>query len=311
MNDDPQPNMFKLRTLPGNDNETLIGELKRVAELLPDGVLTLKLFRQYGISPNRICRRFGGWHEALAAAGLSHRSSNVTVARGAHPSLKMSDKEVLDALRSLASQLNTSKLTVEQVESHLPFSRVILRKRWGSSQAAFKAAGLDTSHYGRHYTAEDCHNNMLLVWTHYGKPPKYTDMALPPSTVGGAAYTLRFGTWNKALAAFVDRVKAEPQKNQESDSTELISSQAHLTAPASSPVRQEDVRGVPLGLRFRVLNRDRFKCILCGDNPARSPDCRLHVDHILPWSKGGKTHEGNLRTLCESCNIGRGNRFLE
>jgi uncharacterized Fe-S cluster-containing radical SAM superfamily protein len=45
-------------------------------------------------------------------------------------------------------------------------------------------------------------------------------------------------------------------------------------------------------------------------SPASDPNCSLHVDHILPFSKGGKTAEGNLRTLCSDCNVGRGNNYL-
>jgi len=33
----------------------------------------------------------------------------------------------------------------------------------------------------------------------------------------------------------------------------------------------------------------------------------LHVDHIEPWSRGGKTIEENLQTLCEKCNLGKSN----
>ena len=72
-----------------------------------------------------------------------------------------------------------------------------------------------------------------------------------------------------------------------------------------------DRRDIPLGLRFHVFHRDRFKCVICGDHPARNAECILHVDHILPWSRGGKTRVDNLRTLCETCNVGRGNRFTE
>ncbi|OPF97565.1 HNH endonuclease [Rhodopseudomonas palustris] len=60
-----------------------------------------------------------------------------------------------------------------------------------------------------------------------------------------------------------------------------------------------------------MLHRDRFKCVLCGDHPARNVECNLHIDHLVPWSKGGKTREDNLRTLCAMCNMGRGNRFTD
>jgi len=73
----------------------------------------------------------------------------------------------------------------------------------------------------------------------------------------------------------------------------------------------EEMRDIKMGFRFRVLYRDRFKCVLCGDHPARNMECILHVDHVIPWSKGGKTLEENLRTLCATCNVGRGNRFVD
>ena len=58
-------------------------------------------------------------------------------------------------------------------------------------------------------------------------------------------------------------------------------------------------------LRYQVLKRDNFKCCLCGASPAKDPSVELHLDHIIPWSKGGKTTLDNLQTLCSKCNIGK------
>lgn len=56
-------------------------------------------------------------------------------------------------------------------------------------------------------------------------------------------------------------------------------------------------------LRYDILRRDGFRCQLCG---ATAKDgVKLHVDHIIPVSKGGKTEPSNLRTLCERCNLGK------
>ncbi|MBH0203009.1 MAG: HNH endonuclease [Nitrospira sp.] len=55
------------------------------------------------------------------------------------------------------------------------------------------------------------------------------------------------------------------------------------------------------------MKRDRFKCRKCGRSPATDLKVILHVDHIKPWSKGGKTAEDNLETLCSICNFGKGN----
>ena len=60
-------------------------------------------------------------------------------------------------------------------------------------------------------------------------------------------------------------------------------------------------------LRYDILRRDGFRCVLCGASAAEG--AKLHVDHIFPVSKGGKTVPSNLRTLCERCNLGKGSKI--
>jgi 5-methylcytosine-specific restriction endonuclease McrA len=60
-------------------------------------------------------------------------------------------------------------------------------------------------------------------------------------------------------------------------------------------------------LRYDIMKRDGFRCTLCGAS-ARD-GIQLHVDHILPVSKGGKTTKDNLRTLCSRCNLGKGSKY--
>lgn len=68
-------------------------------------------------------------------------------------------------------------------------------------------------------------------------------------------------------------------------------------------------RDVSLQLRFAVLKRDNFKCCACGASPAKNPSVELHIDHIIPWSKGGETELSNLQTLCSICNLGKSNKY--
>lgn len=63
-------------------------------------------------------------------------------------------------------------------------------------------------------------------------------------------------------------------------------------------------------LRYDILKRDNFKCVICGRTPKRD-GITLHVDHIIPVSKGGKTEPENLRTLCSICNLGKSDKYDE
>lgn len=57
-------------------------------------------------------------------------------------------------------------------------------------------------------------------------------------------------------------------------------------------------------MRKMILDRDNHRCVICGRSAADG--VKLHVDHIIPVSKGGKTVPSNLRTLCQDCNLGKG-----
>ena len=58
-------------------------------------------------------------------------------------------------------------------------------------------------------------------------------------------------------------------------------------------------------LRYLVMRRDGFVCVLCG-NTGR--DAKLVVDHIVPVAAGGGTDMENLRTLCHPCNSGKSDK---
>lgn len=60
-------------------------------------------------------------------------------------------------------------------------------------------------------------------------------------------------------------------------------------------------------LRYDVMKRDGFRCVLCG--ASQIDGVKLHVDHIKPIAKGGKTEMSNLRTLCDRCNSGKRDKY--
>ena len=69
--------------------------------------------------------------------------------------------------------------------------------------------------------------------------------------------------------------------------------------------KKVSMRRISDKLRYQVLKRDNFKCCACGASPAKNPAVELHIDHIIPWSKGGETTIDNLQTLCSKCNLGK------
>jgi hypothetical protein len=68
-----------------------------------------------------------------------------------------------------------------------------------------------------------------------------------------------------------------------------------------------DSRYIPLSARTRqlVIERDGYTCGLCGLDVA--PD-DVHIDHVLPRSRGGSDHPDNLQVAHSLCNVRKGNR---
>lgn len=81
-------------------------------------------------------------------------------------------------------------------------------------------------------------------------------------------------------------------------------------APKSSytPNTKPRRKGISKRTRFEVFKRDGWACQYCG---AKSPDVKLHVDHITPVASGGTNELENLTTACASCNLGKGARELD
>jgi hypothetical protein len=291
---------FTLKFLPEYSDTAILDELRRVAILVGGDVLTTSEFSKHAkVSAKTLSVRFGSWPAALEAAGLAH------LALPARPARKprrlgrtLSDDQLIEEMRRVSNVVGHPSVTVEDLNQHAVVGVASFRNRFGSLKAALRAAGLVEGILGRRYSDEECFENLFAVWTHFGRPPTYDEIKLPPSVVGPKAYTRRWRTWRRALAAFVGRVNSP-----DSDPKPTVAPQPVSKLPR---VRPEDKHHIPLSLRYRVLKRDSFRCVLSGHSPATTPGIELHVDHIIPFSKGGKTIEANLRTLCSKCNLGKG-----
>ena len=140
--------------------------------------------------------------------------------------------------------------------------------------------------------------NLARVWRRLGRQPVYPDLVKSGgvSRYAARAYVTRFGSWNKALIAFATFANGRP-----------VARRVRTVAKAGRgrKSRRLSPRTINARLRARVLIRDNCQCRMCGTSPLKDPTVTLQVDHIVPWSKGGRTVPGNLQTLCARCNVGK------
>lgn len=303
---------FELNRLKSYSDEEIIIELQRVAKLLNSSSLTGAAFeKESKVSRGTINKRFGGWKQALEAAGLGHLYSGVTVTKSMkeQKNHNVTDEVLLNELRKVANTVGRIDISCKDIIEHTSINRGTFSRRFGSLEKAVKLAGLETRNPGAAraiHSEEDLFSNLYETWMHYGRQPHYSEMNNVPSKIKSKNYINRFGTWRKALIAFIEYAEKD-----ESDPAKDILELPPIPQPEKARKLPENRREIPLGLRFKVMYRDHFKCVLCGNNPPASPGLVLHVDHILPWSKGGKTEIDNLRTLCSGCNIGRSNKYTD
>jgi hypothetical protein len=297
---------FELERLQRNcGNDVILNEIRRVVLLIDIPHVSRAEFDKYSkISSSTIVKRFGSWGASLGEAGLSNRYKGlmVTTRMRQQKGKRMTNTDLLNELCRVAQEIGTKALTIEQFDKHAAISAETVRRRFGSWWKALDEAGLQISNLGKRYSEDDYFENLLKVWTHHGRQPKYREMDEQPSKISSGAYEAKWGNWHKALQAFVERVNADIRPTA-SETTCIPTKRKPLVENTTAWVRT-----IPLGLRYDILKRDHFKCVLCGDSPATSPNCKLHVDHTMPFSQGGKTVKENLRTLCLSCNQGKSDK---
>jgi hypothetical protein len=114
----------------------------------------------------------------------------------------VSDADLLADLRRVAASLG--KTTVGQKEyRHVgKYDDSTTTRRFGSWNAALKAASLTVSNEVG-IEDQELFENILTLWQHYGRQPRRRDLALPPSRVSQSPYLRRFRSWTAALESFV------------------------------------------------------------------------------------------------------------
>ena len=155
----------------------------------------------------------------------------------------------------------------------------------------------------RIFSDKELFKEIERIWKKVGQRPSRTkwEMSGPQITYG--TYRKRFGGWTNACLKFIEYKMGG---NILADDFVLPARKEPKTQQKHKvEYERETSRNVSLSLRLAVLSRDNFRCVFCGKSPATNIGTKLHIDHIKPFSRGGKSTLENLQTLCEECNIGK------
>jgi hypothetical protein len=58
-------------------------------------------------------------------------------------------------------------------------------------------------------------------------------------------------------------------------------------------------------LRFSIYAMQNFKCVYCRNDLSAVPRAAVHLDHLVPFDKGGTNAPSNLVVSCAACNCSR------
>ena len=214
-----------------------------------------------------------------------------------HDRRNISDDDLLSDLRRVASERSEQQVKQRTYKNHGKYGVTTIIRRFGSWNAAVGAAGLEAT-VERNISNEKLFSALYDLWVAIGRQPSYSEVQKPMCQFHVATYERRFGSWRQALEGFVSYANSEQMATP-------------MVVEASDIVLRQGSRCPDLRLRFKVLQRDRFRCCACGVSPSVTPGVVLEIDHIKPWSKGGETVIENLQTLCAACNQGKTNYHEE
>jgi len=306
---------YELSRLLEYDDNGIIEEIRRVARLISSPNISGPAFDKLSkVHSSTVRKRFGGWRNALEKAGLGHRYSGAVVTDRMRSTENHTNEDIVKELKRVAERLGSKTFTAKRFDSVARMHSATAVRHFGSWAKALKQAGLEPGKGATRYTDDDYFENLVKVWTHYGRQPKYGEMDLPPSVISSGAYEHRWGKWTNGLRAFVEKMDSVTHDSDRSDKSTAVGleggekqSSVILIESVDPPVAGRARSRTPSPrLQFLVMRRDNFKCQYCGRSPATHHGVTLHLDHRVPFSKGGPTDFKNLLTACSVCNLGKG-----
>lgn len=162
----------------------------------------------------------------------------------------------------------------------------------------------------KRFTEQQLFDEMERIWRGLGHRPSAGEWKLSNPRISDNTYMRYFGGWQNACLEFIEYKMG----NQILTDDEISYSRETVTDSVSRKemkIETGGVRSIGAGLRLKILDRDSFRCVLCGRSPATEIGVKLHIDHKVPFSQGGQSTIDNLQTLCQDCNWGKSDTLLK
>ena len=188
-----------------------------------------------------------------------------------HDPRNITDEDLIKDLCRVA-ELCDGKVKQREYKEHGKYGVTTVIRRFGGWNAAIETAGLSKT-VERNIDDEELFEALYELWLALGRQPSYSEVAQPSCKYHVATFERRFGSWRKALEAFVAYTSEAPKSETQKENSTVTRNKSRRTK-----------RSINLRLRFTVLQRDNFTCCSCGRSPATTLGLKLQVDHIKPWS---------------------------
>src|SRR3989338_3746506 len=204
------------------------------------------------------------------------------------------DKDLIESLEVYAKLKNYEYFSTTEYDKwneKIAHSETFVN-RFGSWNKALRIIGIEGGRE-RKYTIEELIENLENIWKEIKFPPGKRQLAKYGKKISEQPYKRNWGSVKSAceqIALFHDGKITREQL--------LLKSKT-----------KNELRTIPLNVRWIVLKRDNYTCKKCGRSPGKDQTTELEIDHIMPVAKNGTNDISNLETLCHECNQGKKDRI--
>lgn len=267
-------------------DEEILSDLKYTAKKLDRDYISISNYKQFGKhSQTAIRNHFGTWRNALSLAGLRTERTSSELKR-------ISDEEYFEDLRRVAEILQSDTVPYNEYIKNSKHCATNIFQRFKKWNTALELAGLCATGFSKDRISEqECLDEIERIWLLLGRQPTSSDIIKGNiSKFSIDTYKRRFGSWRKALEAFV---KYKNEIDEDVNCHDTLANNRSLDNDCKDSFPKKNINceiqlqvknchGTSLNvndcLRLEIMKGDHSKWCICVSSPAEDLTVKLHVD---------------------------------